>query len=170
MIIDLVLCCIVCGGGGDNLEQEAFQYFSGAELNKKWHSLPPPCKGRTTIWFNFISYKFTKFAQSTLMWMGASYIKKIHKADRPTHMHTQGRQTNTHAHTRETDQHTCTHKADRPTHMYTQGRPTDTHAHTRQIDRHMHTQGRPTDTHAHIRQTDRHTCTHNRVGTSGKIV
>ena len=65
---------------------------------------PAPCKGRTAIWFNFISYKFTKFAQST-----------------PT------------------------------------GRPTNT-------------QGRPTNIHAHTRQTDRHTCTHNRVGTSGKIV
>ena len=29
------------GGGGANLEQEAFQYFSGAELNKKLQSLPP---------------------------------------------------------------------------------------------------------------------------------
>ena len=46
MMIDLVLCCVVlcvcvcvcvcvCGGGGANLEQEAFQYFSGVELNKK---------------------------------------------------------------------------------------------------------------------------------------
>ena len=37
MMIVLVLCCIVCVcvGGGANLEQEAFQYFSGAELNKK---------------------------------------------------------------------------------------------------------------------------------------
>ena len=34
--------CVWCGGGGgDNLEQEALQYFSGAELNKKLHSLPP---------------------------------------------------------------------------------------------------------------------------------
>ena len=96
--------------------------------------------------------------------------RPTHKADRPTHMHTQGRLTNTHAHTRMADRHTCTHKADRLTHMHTQGRPTDTHAHTRQTDRHMHTQGRPTDTHAHTRQTDRHTCTHNRIGTSGKIV
>ena len=46
-MIDLVLWCVVlycvCGGGGGgaNLEQEAFQYFSGAELNKKWHSLRP---------------------------------------------------------------------------------------------------------------------------------
>ena len=93
---------------------------------------PAPCKGRTTIWFNFISYKFTKFAQST----------PTHKADRPTHK-------------ADRPTHTCTHKADRPTH-------------TRQTDR--HTQGRPTDIHAHTRQTDRHTCTHNRVGTSGKIV
>ena len=85
-MIDLVLYCVcVCvggggwwwwwGGGGANLEQEAFQYFSGAELNKKWAFSPAPygpifawpCKGRITIWFNFISYKFTKFAQSTLM-------------------------------------------------------------------------------------------------------
>ena len=49
MMIDLVLCCIVCvcvcvGGGGGLLEQEAFQYFSGAELNKKLHSLPPHAK------------------------------------------------------------------------------------------------------------------------------
>ena len=40
-MIDLVLyfvCVCVCvggGGGGTKLEQEAFQYFSGAELNKK---------------------------------------------------------------------------------------------------------------------------------------
>ena len=62
---------------------------------------PAPCKGRTAIWFNFISYKFTKFAQST-------------PTDRPTN--TQGRPTDT-------------YKADRPTYMHTQGRPTDTHAH-----------------------------------------
>ena len=73
---------------------------------------PAPCKGRTTIWFNFISYKFTKFAQST----------PTHKADRPTHKadrptHKAGRPT----HTRQTDRHTCTHKADRPTHMHTTG-------------------------------------------------
>ena len=29
---------------GGNLEQEAFQYFSGAGLNKKLHSLPPHAK------------------------------------------------------------------------------------------------------------------------------
>ena len=69
---------------------------------------PAPCKGRTAIWFNFISYKFTKFAQST-------------PTGRPTN--TQGRPTNTQG--RPTD----THKADRPTYMHTQGRPTDTHAH-----------------------------------------
>ena len=35
VMIDLVLYCVCVGGGGDNLVQEAFQYFSGAELNKK---------------------------------------------------------------------------------------------------------------------------------------
>ena len=51
-MIDLVLYCVcvcVCvwgggGGGGANLGQEAFQYFNGAELNKKLHSLPPHAK------------------------------------------------------------------------------------------------------------------------------
>ena len=46
-MIDLVLYCVCwggVGGGGTNLEQEAFQYFSGAELNKKLHSLSPHAK------------------------------------------------------------------------------------------------------------------------------
>ena len=51
-MIDVVFCCIVCvcgwvgggGGGGANLEEEAFQYFSGAEVNKKWYSLLPHAK------------------------------------------------------------------------------------------------------------------------------
>ena len=39
LMIDLVLYCVCVwgggGGGGANLEHEAFQYFSGADLNKK---------------------------------------------------------------------------------------------------------------------------------------
>ena len=58
-MIDLVLWCVVlycvCGGGGGaNLEQEAFQYFSGAELNKKWHSPAPKRKNCNLVQFYFI--------------------------------------------------------------------------------------------------------------------
>ena len=136
-MIDLVLWCVVLycvcvcvggGGGGANLEQEAFQYFSGAELNKKWHSLPPHTKEE----LQFGSILFHINLQS-LHNLHQQADRPTHKADRPTH------------------------KADRPKHKA--DRPT-----------YMHTQGRPTDIHAHTRQTDRHTCTHNRVGTSGKIV
>ena len=48
---------------------------------------PAPYKGRTAIWFNFISYKCTKFAQST------PTGRPTNTQGRPTN--TQGRPTNT---------------------------------------------------------------------------
>ena len=134
-MIDLVLYC-VCG---------AFQYSSGAELNKKLHSLPPHAKEE--LQFGSILFHINLQSLHNLYlceWVPVTHMHKqgrptdtcTHKADRLTNMHTQGRPTDTHAHTRQTDRHTCTYKADGPTHMHTRGRPTDTHAHTRQIDSH----------------------------------
>ena len=53
----LILCWVVLcvWGGGANLEQEAFQYFSGAELNKKWHSLPHPMQRKN---YNLVQFYF----------------------------------------------------------------------------------------------------------------